>query len=100
MFHVKHHDKEESTMMNDQREQLRTNLIREQRQKTEAGLEMILDGSDLAEVHIRIALEIVADAWQGTALARSLARVTEARLAMWGALGSLNNYAAFSEEES
>lgn len=87
-------------LLNDtDREHLRNALIREQRAKTEIGLEKILEGSEQAEVHLRNALEIVADAWQGEALALSLVRITEVRLAMWGALGSLNQYRAFNIEE-
>lgn len=81
------------------REDLRTSLIREQRHKAEAGLEQILNGSDLAELHIMNALNIVRDTWQGEALALSLSRVREARLSMWGALGSLHQYRAFNTEE-
>lgn len=80
------------------REDLRTSLIREQRRKAEVGLEQILDGSDLAELHIMNALNIVADTWQGEALATALVRVTDARLAMWGALGSLHQHRAFNQE--
>lgn len=87
-------------LLNDtDREHLRNALIREQRAKTEVGLEQVLLGSEAAQLHLLNALSIVADAWQGEALALALTRIHQVRLAMWGAQGSLNQYRAFNTKE-